>query len=33
MDYLEGEGIKVKLENGSLVVKIDEYDYKIYFDL
>lgn len=33
MDYLEEEGIKVKLENGSLVVKIDEYDYKIYFDL
>lgn len=33
MDYLEGEGIKVKLENGLLVVELDEYYYSIDFNL
>lgn len=33
IDYLEEEGIKVKLENGLLVVELDEYYYSIDFNL
>ena len=31
MDYLEEEGIKVKLENGLLVVELDEYYYCLLY--
>ena len=33
IDYLEEEGIKVKLENGLLVVELDECYYSIDFNL